>query len=73
MDVFTMRGAILSSTHQFHAAYPYHSLHGKHGFSLVIDFYWYELCAYFPHDLPSAEGLQTDCYVETPLILLGVN
>ena len=53
MDVFAMRGAILSSAHQFHAAYPYHSLHGKHGFSV--------------------EGLQTDCYVETPLILLGVN
>ena len=73
MDVFAIRGAILSSVHQFHAACPYHSLHGKHGFSLETSFYWYELCAHFPHDLLSIEGLQTDCYVKTPLILLDVN
>ena len=73
MIVFVVRGAILSLIHQFHVACPYHSLHGKHGFSLETGFYWYELCAHFPHDLPSIEGLQTDCYVETPLILLGVN
>ena len=73
MNVFTVRNAIVSSVHQFHIACPYHSLHGKHDFSLETGFYWYELCVHFPHDLPSVEGLQTDCYVETPLILLGVN
>ena len=73
MGVFVVRGAILSLVHQFHVACPYHSLHGKRNFSLEIDFYQYELCAHFPHNLPSIEGLQTGCYVETPLILLGVN
>ena len=73
MNVFVMRGAILSSVHQFHVACPYHSLHGKHGPSLETGFYWYELYAHFPHDLPYVEGLQTDCYVENPPILLGVN
>ena len=73
MNVFTVCDAILSSVHQFHVACPNHSLHGKRGFSLEIDFYCYGLCAHFPHDLPSVEGLQTDCYVKTPLILLGVN
>ena len=73
MNVFAVRGANPSSVHQFHVACPYHSLHGKHGFSLETGFYSYELCVHFPHDLPPIEGLQTDCYVETPLILLGVN
>ena len=73
MDVFAMRGAILSSVHQFHVACLYHSLHEKHSPSLEIGFYWYELCAHFPHDLPYVEALQMDCCAETPLILLGVN
>ena len=73
MGVFAMRGAILFSVHQFHVACPYHSSHGKRGFSLETDFYWYELCAHFPYDLPPIEGLQTGCYVKTPLILLGAN
>ena len=73
MNVFTMRGAILSLIHQFHVACFYLSLHGKHGPSLKTSFYWYELCVHFPHDLPYVEGLKMDCYVETPLILLGVN
>ena len=73
MNVFAVRGAILSSIHQFHVACLYHSLHRTHGSSLETGFYWYELCAHFPHDLPFVKGLQTDCYVETPLILHGVN
>ena len=73
MNVFAVRGAILSSLHQFHVTCLYHYLHGIHDSSLRTGFYWYELCAHFPHDLPSVEGLQTNCYVETPLILLGVN
>ena len=59
MDVFAVRGAILSSAHQFLVAYPYYSSHGKHNFSLVTDFYWYESYTHFPHNLPSAKGLQT--------------
>ena len=73
MNVFVVRDVILSSVHQFHIACLYHSLHGKHGFSFETGFYWYKLCAHFPHGLPFVEGLQTDCYVKTPLILLGVN
>ena len=73
MNVFTVCDAILSSVHQFHVAGLYHSLHGKHGPSLETSFYWYELCVHFPHDLPYVEGLKMDCYIETPLILLGVN
>ena len=73
MNVFAVHGAILSSVHQFHIACLYHSLHGKHGPSLETSFYWYELCAHVPHDLPYVEGLQMDCYAETLLILLGVN
>ena len=73
MNVFIVRDVILSLVHQSHVACLYHSLHGKHGFSLETSFYWYELCAHFPHDLLSIEGLQTDCYVKTPLILLDVN
>ena len=73
MNVFAVRVAILSSIHQFHVACLYHSLHGKHGPSLEIGFYWYESCAHFPHNFPYVKGLQTDCYVETLLILLGVN
>ena len=73
MDVFAVRGAILSSVHQFHVACLYHSLHEKHGPSLKTGFYWYKLCAHFLHDLSYVEGLQPDCNVETLLILLGVN
>ena len=73
MNVFTMRGAILSLIHQFHVACFYLSLHGKHGPSLKTSFYWYKLCAHFPYDLPYVEGLQTDYYAETLLILPGVN
>ena len=72
MNVFAMRGAIPSSIHRFHVACLYYSLHGKHGSSLEIDFYWYELCAHFPHDLLSVQGSYKDCYVETLLIQLGV-
>ena len=73
MNVFAVCGAILSSIHQFHIACLYHSLHGKHDPSLETGFYWYKLCAHFPHDLPYVEGLHTDCYVETFLILFGIN
>ena len=73
MNVFAVRGTILSSVHQFHIACLYHSLYGKHGPSFKTGFYWYELCAHFPHNLLYVEGLQTDCYAETLLILLGVN
>ena len=73
MNVFAVRGTILSSVHKFHTACLYHSLNGKHGPSFKTGFYWYELRAHFPHDLPYVEGLQTDCYAEALLILLGVN
>ena len=65
----TFANATLSSAHQFHVACPFHSLHRRHGSSLVIDFYWYALYTYFPHDLPFVEDLQLNCYVESPLIL----
>ena len=65
MNVFAVRGTILSSVHQFHIACLYHSLYGKHGPSFKIGFYWYELCAHFSHDLPYVESLQMDCYAET--------
>ena len=68
-----MRGAIPFLIHRSHVACPYYSLHGKHNSSLEIDFYCYVLCAHFLHDPISVQGLQTDRYVETPLILLGVD
>ena len=73
MSAFAMRGAIPSSAHQFHVACLFHSLHGKHGSSLKTDFCWYALCAHSPRDLPSAEGLQKNCYVENPLNLPSAN
>ena len=66
MNVFAVRGAILSLVHQFHVACLYHSLHGKHGPSLEFGLHRYDLCVHFPYD-------RMDCYVETPLILLGVS
>ena len=73
INVFVVRGAIPFSIHRSHIACPYYSLHGKYGSSLETDFYWYMLCAHFPHDPLSVQGLQTDRYVETPLNLLGVD
>ena len=73
MSAFAMCGTIPSSVHQFHVACLFHSLHGKHGSSLVTDFCWYALYAHYPHDHPSVEGLQKDCYVENPPILPGAN
>ena len=73
INVFVMRGTIPFSIHRSHIARPYYSLHGQYGSSLKIDFYWYMLCAHFPHDPLSVQGLQTDRYVETPLNLLGVD
>ena len=73
MSVLAVHGAILSSVHQFHVACPYHSLHGKHDSSLETGFYWYVLCARYPHDLPFVEGLQKNCYVENLPIMPGVN
>ena len=73
MSAFAVRSAIPSSTHQFHVACPFHSLHGKYGSSLKTDFYWYVLCAHSPCDLPSIEGLQKNCYVENPPILPYAN
>ena len=69
MSAFAVRGATLSSARQFHVACLFHSLHERHGSSLVTDFCWYALYTYFPHDLPFVEGLQLNCYVESPLIL----
>ena len=65
-NVFAVRGAILSLVHQFHVACLYHSSHGKHGPSLEFGLHRYDLCVHFPYD-------RMDCYVETPLILLGVS
>ena len=73
MSIFAMRDATPSSTHQFHIACLFHSLHGRHGSSLVTDSCWYALYAYFPHGLPFIEGLQLNCYVESPPILPGVD
>ena len=68
MSTFAVRGTIPSSAHQFHVACLFHSLHGRHGSFLVTDFCWYALYAHYPYDLLSVEGLQTNCYVENPLI-----
>ena len=73
MNVFTEHDAIPSSTRRFHVAYLCHSLHGKHGSSLEIDFYWCKLCAHFPYGLLSVQGSYADCYAENSLILLEVD
>ena len=73
MSAFTVRGAIPSLVHQFHVACLFHSLHGRHGSSLMIDFYLYVLCARSPRELPSVEGLHKNCYIENPPILPGAN
>ena len=57
MSAFAMRGATLSLACQFHVACLFHSLHRRRGTSLMTDFYWYALYAYFPHDLPFVDGL----------------
>ena len=69
MIAFAMRDVTPSSAHQFHIACLFHFLHERRGSSLVTDFYWYALYAYFPHDFPSVEGLQWNYYVESPSIL----
>ena len=73
MNVFAEHVAIPSLTHRFHVACLCHFLHEKHGSSLKIDFYWYELCAHFPHGLLSVQGSCVDCHAENPLILLDVD
>ena len=73
MNVFVEHDAIPSSTRQFHVACLCHSSHGKHGSSLEIDFYWYELCAHFLHGLLSIQGSYADCHAESPLILLDID
>ena len=73
MSAFAVRDATPSSAHQFHVACLFHSLHGRRGFFLVTDFCWYALYAHFPHDLPSVEGLQRNCYFESPPILPGAD
>ena len=73
MSAFATRGAIPSSAHQFHIACLFRFLLGGHGFSLVTNFCWYVLYAHYLHDLPYVEGLQKNCYVENPPILLGAN
>ena len=73
MSTFAVRDVTPFSAHQFHVACLFHSLHGRRGSSLMTDFCWYALYAYFPHDLPSVEGLQRNCYVESPPILPGAN
>ena len=73
MGTFTVRDATPSSAHQFHVACLFRFLHGRRGSSLVTDFCWYVLYAYFPHDLPSVESLQRDYYVESPPILPGAD
>ena len=69
MNAFTVRGAIPSSAHQFHVTCLFRSLHERRGPSLVTDFCCYALYAHYPHDLPSVEGLQKNCYDENPPIL----
>ena len=73
MIAFAMRDVTPFSAHQFHVACLFHSLHGRRGSSLMTDFCWYALYAYFPHDPPPVEGLQQNCYVESPLILPGAD
>ena len=69
MSAFAVRGPIPSLAHQFHVACLFRSLHGRRGSSLVTDFCWYALYAYYPHDLPSIKGLQKYRYAENPPIL----
>ena len=73
VNIFVVRGVIPFLIHRSPVAFPYYSLHGKHDSSLKTDFYWYVLCAHFPHDPLSVQGLQTNHYVEIPLILLGID
>ena len=73
MNAFTVRGVTPSLAHQFYVACLFHSLHRRRGSSLVIDFCWYALYAHYPHDLPSVEGLQKNCYVENTPILPNVD
>ena len=73
INVFIVRGVIPFLIHRSYVACPYYSLHGRHSSSLKTDFYWNVLCAHFSHDPLSVQGLQTDPYVETPMILLGVD
>ena len=73
MSPFAVRDATPFSTHQFHIACLFHSLHRRRGSSLVTEFYWYALYTYFLHDLPLVEGLQRNCYVESPSILPGAD
>ena len=72
-SAFAVRDATPSSAHQFRVACLFHSLHGRRGSSLVIDFYWSVLYAYFSHDPPPVEGLQRNCYVKSLLIMPGVD
>ena len=73
MNVFAEHDAIPFSARRFHVACLCHSLHGKHGFSLKIDFYWYELCAHFLHGLFFVQDSYADCYAENPVILLDAD
>ena len=73
MSTFAVRDATHSSAHQFHVACLFHSLHRRRGSSLMTEFCWYALYAYLPHNLPPVEGLQRNCYVESPPILPGAN
>ena len=73
VNVFAEHDVTLSSTHRFHVACPCHSLHVKRDSSLEIDFYWYELCAHFPHGPLSIRGPCVDCHAGNPLILLDVD
>ena len=73
MGAFAVHDVTLSSDSQFHVTCLFHSLQGRRGSSLMTDFYWYALYAYFPHDLPFVEGLQLNCYVESPPILPGAD
>ena len=58
-----VHGVTSSSTHQFHVAFLFHSLHGTHDFSHTIDSYLCAWFAHFSHDLPFVEGLPPIGYV----------
>ena len=73
MSAFAVCDITLFSTHQFHVACFFYSLHGRRSSSLVTNSCWYAWYTYFPHDLPFVEGLQLNCYVESPPILPGVD
>ena len=73
MNVFAEHDATPSSTRRFHIACLCHSLRGKHDSSLEINFYWYELCAHFPHGPISIRGSCADCHAGNPLTLLDVD